>query len=132
MCVSNATQVADIISLYRKRFKIQQIFVTGLQHVGTAATALMAEISMLQSSPETDLAERARLLDNLKDLKESMEDMNDMYQPANLMATVVGHFIRDSGDSNTNSNTLPPILMEESSKHGTHPKRPNPFGQSPH
>ncbi|KAH7115887.1 fungal-specific transcription factor domain-containing protein [Dendryphion nanum] len=107
VCVSNAVQVAEIVGLYRRRFKIQQIFVTGLQHVGTAATALMAEISILQTAADHEINERARLLENLKDLKESMEDMSDMYQPATLMATVVGHFIRDSGDV---ASSLPPDL----------------------
>ncbi|KAF2462823.1 uncharacterized protein BDR25DRAFT_386050, partial [Lindgomyces ingoldianus] len=96
VCVSNAEQVAEIISQYRKRFDIRRIFVTGLQHVGTSATALMAEVSMLQN--DQDSGERSRLLEHLHDLRNAMREMSEMYQPAVLMATVVGHFIRDSGD----------------------------------
>lgn len=109
VCVSNAVQVAEIISQYRKRFPIQRIFVTGLQHVGTAATALMAEVSMLQS--EQDCNERKRLLGHLSGLRNTMRDMSEMYQPAVLMTTVVEHFIRDSGgdivnkDDTINSST---------------------------
>jgi hypothetical protein len=109
VCVSNAIQVAEIISQYRRRFPIQRIFVTGLQHVGTAATALMAEVSMLQS--EQDATERKRLLGYLREVRDTMHEMTEMYQPAVLMTTVVGHFIRDSGgelsskDDTANSST---------------------------
>lgn len=103
VCATNAVQVAEIISRYRKRFPIQRIFVTGVQHIGTAATALMAEISMLQTSSEEyaerDRAERARLLGHLSELRDVMQEISDMYQPAKLMANVVGCFIRDSGDN---------------------------------
>lgn len=95
VCVTNAIQVAEIISAYRSRYSLQRIFVTGLQHVGTAATALMAEVSILQS--ETDRAKRARLLEPLRGLGECMKEMCVTYQPAVLMSSVVGHFIRDSG-----------------------------------
>ncbi|KAF2107078.1 fungal-specific transcription factor domain-containing protein [Lophiotrema nucula] len=115
VCVSNAIQVADAITQYRKRYPIRRIFVTGLQHVGTAATALMAEVSMLQS--EQDTTERTRLLGHLEVLRDSMREMSEMYQPATMMGTVVGHFIRDSKplshDDNPNSATQPIDLTTE-------------------
>ncbi|ORY18151.1 fungal-specific transcription factor domain-domain-containing protein [Clohesyomyces aquaticus] len=103
VCISNAEQVAEIISQYRRRFDIRRIFVTGLQHVGTAATALMAEISTLQGETQTeaqtekDAGERGRLLGYLDGLRGALREMSNMYQPAVLMASVIGHFIRDSG-----------------------------------
>ncbi|KAF2732338.1 hypothetical protein EJ04DRAFT_441202, partial [Polyplosphaeria fusca] len=93
VCVANAVEVASIISHYRARFPIQRVFVTGLQHVGTAATALMAEVSTLQADP--DAAEPMHILGHLKELRDAMRDMQHMYQPANLMATVVEHFLHD-------------------------------------
>jgi hypothetical protein len=98
VCVSNAVQVAEIIAHYHTRFAITRIFVTGLQHVGTAATALMAEVSMLQAEDGIEAErERKRLLEYLIQLREAMKSMSDMYQPAVLMATVVGHFVRSEG-----------------------------------
>jgi hypothetical protein len=108
VCISNAVQIAEIISAYRTRYSLQRIFVTGLQHVGTAATALMAEISMLQS--ERDGTERGRLLGHLNDLGVCLGEMSETYQPAVLMTNVVGHFVRDSSDPSSDSHTavLPP------------------------
>lgn len=103
VCVSNAVEVAKIIGQYRKRFAIQRVFVTGLQHVGTAATALMAEVSMLQK--ENNSAERRRLLSHLHNLRDTMKEMSEMYQPAVLMSAAVGHFIRDSGDATSRDDT---------------------------
>lgn len=97
VCVTNAVQVAEIMTAYKRRYALQRIFVTGLQHVGTAATALMAEISLLQGDRVG--GERARLLEYLKGLGECMKEMSETYQPAVLMGSVVAHFIRDSGDA---------------------------------
>ncbi|KAL1596561.1 hypothetical protein SLS60_009209 [Paraconiothyrium brasiliense] len=104
LCVNNAIRIAEIISSYRNRYPLQRIFVTGLQHVGTAATALMAEISMLQGAQ--DSPERERLLDCLSGLSEDMKAMSETYQPAVLMASVVRHFIRGPGEVST-STTIP-------------------------
>lgn len=119
VCVSNAVQVAEIIAQYQKRFAIKRIFVTGLQHVGTAATALMAEVSMLQAEDGGGEAkgERKRLLEYLVQLREAMREMSEMYQPAVLMTTVVGHFVRDSGVEETAPHTEkqgPTITNEQS------------------
>lgn len=95
VCVSNAVRVAQLIAQYCQRFAISRIFVTGLQHVGTAATALMAEVSMLQAEEggETE-REKTRLLEYLAELKKVLREMSGMYQPAVMMGTVVGHFVK--------------------------------------
>jgi hypothetical protein len=95
VCVSNAVRVAQMIAQYRIRFAISRIFVTGLQHVGTAATALMAEVSMLQAEDGREIErEKTRLLEYLAELKEVLREMSGMYQPAVMMGTVVGHFVK--------------------------------------
>ncbi|KAF2635232.1 hypothetical protein P280DRAFT_437412 [Massarina eburnea CBS 473.64] len=96
ICVANALRVAEIITAYKARYSLQRIFVTGLQHIGTAATALMAEISMLQTETGRHEAqmERTRLLEYLRGLGECMMDMSETYQPAVLMASVVAHFTK--------------------------------------
>lgn len=105
VCVNSAIRISDIISSYRMRHSLQRIFVTGLQHVGTAATALMAEISMLQGSKSVH--QRGKLLDCLSELSRDMRTMSETYQPAVLMANVVGHFLRDSNDGST-TYSVPP------------------------
>ncbi|KAJ4351918.1 uncharacterized protein N0V89_007262 [Didymosphaeria variabile] len=112
LCVNNAIRISEIISSYRIRYPLQRIFVTGLQHVGTAATALMAEISMLQGEQESQ--ERERLLGCLGGLSEDMKTMSETYQPAVLMASVVSHFIRGPGEVSTSTtNSLPPPTQRD-------------------
>jgi hypothetical protein len=90
VCGDNAKRVAMIFKRYRERFDLTQVFVTGLQHVGTAATALMAEI-LIQSNH----IERKELLCQLGCLKQTLSLMSRTYQPAVLMCSVVEHFIKD-------------------------------------
>jgi hypothetical protein len=90
VCGDNAKRVAMIFKRYRERFDLTQIFVTGLQHAGTAATALMAEI-LIQSNH----IERKELLGQLGCLKQTLSLMSRTYQPAVLMSSVVDHFIKD-------------------------------------
>jgi hypothetical protein len=73
--------------------------------VGTAATALMAEISMLQGDQES--LQRERLMECLTRLSEDMKTMSETYQPTVLMASVVSHFIRGPGEA-PSANTAPP------------------------
>jgi hypothetical protein len=90
VCGDNAKRVASIFKRYRERFDLTQVFVTGLQHCGTAATALMAEI-VIQSNH----IERKELLGRLTCLKQTLTLMSKTYQPAVLMSSVVDHFIKD-------------------------------------
>jgi hypothetical protein len=90
VCGDNAKRIASIFKRYRERFDLTQVFVTSLQHVGTAATALMSEI-LIQSNH----IERKELLSQLSCLKQTLSFMSRTYQPAVLMASVVDHFIKD-------------------------------------
>jgi hypothetical protein len=88
VCASNARS-AHIFEQYRKVYDLSQIFMTGLQHAGTAATALMAEIMI-----EDDEDKRADLLSSLSSLEVTIGMMSRAYQPALLMGKVLDHFIR--------------------------------------
>ncbi|KIW04668.1 uncharacterized protein PV09_04407 [Verruconis gallopava] len=90
VCADNAKKVAAIMSRYRQRFDLAQCFVTGLQHAGTAATALMAELVI-----QSNAIERKDLLANLECLKLALSEMARSYQPAVLMSSVVEAFIKD-------------------------------------
>jgi hypothetical protein len=90
VCADNAKKVAAIMDKYRQRFELARCFVTGLQHVGTAATALMAELVI-----QANAIERKDLLANLECLKQVLTEMARTYQPAVLMSNVVEAFVRD-------------------------------------
>lgn len=108
VCVHNAIRISEIVSQYSARYTLQRIFVTGLQHVGTAATALMAEISILQ-----DGSQRERLLQCLGGLSENMKTMSETYQPAVLMTSVVSHFLRGPSSSETSTSASVPPLSSQ-------------------
>jgi hypothetical protein len=65
---------------------------------------------MLQG--DRDGTERVRLLGFLRELGECLGEMSETYQPAVLMASVVGHFIRDSGDPGIDNTTIPSQLQD--------------------
>lgn len=90
VCADNAKRVASIFKSYRSRFNIAQVFVTGLQHVGAAATALMAEIV---SYP--NVSECSEIIGHLDYLKQTISLMSQTYQPAAMMSSVVEHFLKD-------------------------------------
>jgi hypothetical protein len=71
-----------------------------MQHAGTAATALMAEIVM-----QTNLTERKELLENLNSIRTTLNLMVKIYQQAIVMVSVIDHFVRDL-QCTTESSTL--------------------------
>jgi hypothetical protein len=103
VCADNAKKVATILNQYRQRFDPSQSFPTGLQHAGTAATALMAELVI-----QSNAIERKDLLANLECLKEVLFEMTRTYQPAVLMSSVVEAFVRDFNRSRENGTSLLP------------------------
>jgi hypothetical protein len=88
VCVENSKHVASIFQHYRKRFSLKQVFVTGLQHVGTAATSLMVEM-MNNRDPSV----HKELLPHLVTLRSAIAQMAETYQPAGLMSSVIVHFL---------------------------------------
>lgn len=90
VCASSAKSISSIFAEYRRRFDMAQVFGTGVQHAGTAATALMGEINL-----QTEPGERAALVESLDSLRTTMARMSKNYQPAVLMTSVVDQFIRD-------------------------------------
>jgi hypothetical protein len=106
VCADNAKKVATIMNQYRQRFDPSQSFPTGLQHAGTAATALMAELVI-----QANAIEWKDLLANLECLKEVLCEMARTYQPAVLMSSVVEAFIRDFNRSKESGTSLVPTDM---------------------
>ncbi|KAF1978720.1 hypothetical protein BU23DRAFT_563628 [Bimuria novae-zelandiae CBS 107.79] len=84
VCTKHAIRVARIFWQHRQRFDTKQIFVTGLQHAGTAATALVAALAFIKN--ETD---RNNNMQYLECLSAALNDMAVTYQPAERMAIVL-------------------------------------------
>ncbi|KAL4999909.1 fungal-specific transcription factor domain-containing protein [Aspergillus recurvatus] len=82
-CTTCAGRIAQIFWQQRQRFDTRKIFVTGLQHSGNAATALVAAIAS-----STDRAANGRSMRYLECLVAVMDDMSEPYQPAEQMATI--------------------------------------------
>ncbi|KAL5401045.1 hypothetical protein PMIN03_011851 [Paraphaeosphaeria minitans] len=84
ICAKHAIRVARIFWQHRQRFDTKQIFVTGLQHAGTAATALVAALAFIK-----DPNDRANNMQYLECLSAALNDMAVTYQPAERMAVVL-------------------------------------------
>ncbi|KAL3486873.1 fungal-specific transcription factor domain-containing protein [Aspergillus germanicus] len=82
-CTTCAGRIAQIFWQQRQRFDTRRIFVTGLQHAGNAATALVAAIAS-----STDNASNDRSMRYLECLVAVLEDLSEAYHPAEQMATI--------------------------------------------
>ncbi|KAL4738819.1 fungal-specific transcription factor domain-containing protein [Aspergillus similis] len=82
-CTTCAGRIAQIFWQHRQRFDTRKIFVTGLQHSGNAATALVAAIASSK-----DRAANDKNMRYLECLVAVMDDMSESYQPAEQMATI--------------------------------------------
>ncbi|KAF2404514.1 hypothetical protein EJ06DRAFT_207395 [Trichodelitschia bisporula] len=84
VCTKHAIRVARIFWQHRQRFDTRRIFVTGLQHAGTAATALVAALAFLK-----DATDRSNNMQYLECLTAALQDMAYTYQPAERMFLVL-------------------------------------------
>ena len=84
LCTRHAVRVARIFWQHRQRFDTRYIFVTGLQHAGTAAIALVAALAYIK-----DRSSRAANMQYLECLAAALRDMTETYHPAERMSTVL-------------------------------------------
>ncbi|KAK5117987.1 hypothetical protein LTR62_004031 [Meristemomyces frigidus] len=84
ICTKSAVTMARIFWQHRQRFDGKQIFCIGMQHAGTAATALIAALAYIP-----DTSDRTNNLQYLEVLHVAMKDMAHGYQPAERMAAVL-------------------------------------------
>lgn len=80
ICTQQAIRVARIFWQHRQRFDGRKIFVTGMQHAGTAAIALIAALAYQRND-----ADRRTYLGYLEILSDSVNDMSYTYHPAGRM-----------------------------------------------
>ncbi|CAK7236305.1 hypothetical protein SCUCBS95973_009561 [Sporothrix curviconia] len=81
ICTQQAIRVARIFWQHRLRFDGRRICVTGIQHAGTAAIALIAALAYQQSND----ADRRSYLGYLEILSYALTDMSHTYSPASRM-----------------------------------------------
>jgi hypothetical protein len=84
ICTRQAIRVARIFWHHRQRFSTRRIFVTGIQHAGTAATALIAALASIKNPTD-----RKNNLQYLECLAAALQDMATTYQPASSMSSIL-------------------------------------------
>lgn len=94
ICTQHAVRIAKIFWQHRQRFDTRQIFVTGLQHAGTAATALVAALAYVK-----DRSTRNNNMQYLECLAAALQDMSHTYVPAEKMSNVLGAVIVELRDA---------------------------------
>ena len=105
ICTQQAIRVARIFWQHRQRFDGRKIFVTGIQHAGTAAIALIAALAYQRNE-----ADRRTYLGYLEILSDAVNDMSYTYQPAGrmdgLLKAVLAQIRTDMGEPPRGSSGL--------------------------
>lgn len=112
ICTQHAVRIARIFWQHRQRFDTKQIFVTGLQHAGTAATALVAALAFMK-----DRFTRNNNMQYLECLAAALQDMSHTYVPAEKMSNVLEAVIIELRDAVPERRTVP--ARRRSSDHDT-------------
>ncbi|KAF4985548.1 hypothetical protein FDECE_16491 [Fusarium decemcellulare] len=97
ICTQQAIRVARIFWQHRQRFDGRKIFVTGMQHAGTAAIALIAALAYQRNEPD-----RRTYVGYLEILSDAVGDMSHTYHPASrmddLLKAVLGQIRSSMGE----------------------------------
>ncbi|KAG9244398.1 fungal-specific transcription factor domain-containing protein [Calycina marina] len=101
ICTRQAIRVSRIFWHHRQRFDTRRIFCTGMQHAGTAATALVAALASIK-----DTSARKSNMQYLECLAGALQDMGSTYQPAVSMSSVLQAVMIEL--ENCNEKTPPP------------------------
>jgi len=105
ICIENAITVASILKQYRQRYDLAKVFTTGLQHAGTAATALMAGMISL-----SDEMKAKKMLEPLLCLGHSISLMARTYRSAVAMSSIINRFVqqmREEVGNDRSSSSVP-------------------------
>jgi hypothetical protein len=110
ICTRQAIRVARIFWHHRQRFSTRHIFVTGIQHAGTAATALVAALAFIKN-----VNDRKNNMQYLECLATSLSDMSCTYQPAASMSSILQAVMIEL--QNASAKTPPPDFMTRTSRY---------------
>jgi hypothetical protein len=101
ICTRQAIRVARVFWHHRQRFNTRRIFVTGIQHAGTAATALVAALAFIKN-----VNDRTNNMQYLECLALALYDMSFTYQPAASMSSILQAVMLEL--QNASAKTPPP------------------------
>ncbi|KAK1703732.1 fungal-specific transcription factor domain-containing protein [Colletotrichum lupini] len=113
ICSFHAIRVARIFWQHRQRFDGTKIFITGIQHAGTAAIALIAALAYHRCE-----SDRRTYLGYLEILASAISDMSQVYQPAARMDNLLKAVLRKLRTDNDSLDgaSQPPIILTGSEK----------------
>ncbi|KAF5019249.1 hypothetical protein F66182_8741 [Fusarium sp. NRRL 66182] len=98
ICTQQAIRVARIFWQHRQRFDGRKIFITGIQHAGTASIALIAALAYQHNEPN-----RQTYIGYLEILSDALSDMSPTYHPSSrmhdLLKAVLEQFQSSMGES---------------------------------
>ncbi|KAG7426565.1 Nitrogen assimilation transcription factor nit-4 [Fusarium oxysporum f. sp. raphani] len=84
ICTQQAIRVARIFWQHRQRFDGRKIFITGIQHAGTASIALIAALAYQRSEQNCQT-----YIGYLEILSDAVSDMSPAYHPASRMDNIL-------------------------------------------
>ena len=117
ICTRQAIRVAQVFWHHRQSLDIRKCFVTGMQHAGTAATALVAALAVMK-----DPDERKNNMKYLERLAMALRDMGPTYHPAEAMSTILQAVMAELSESGDK-----PSPLESIRKVGRNQRSDNPF-----
>jgi hypothetical protein len=103
-CTRQAVRVAQVFWHHRQTLDIRKCCVTGLQHAGTAATALVAALAVMRDSEE-----RMKNMRYLQCLALALRDMGPTYHPADAMSNILQAVMAEMSAS---GHAMPPPIEE--------------------
>jgi len=106
ICTRQGIRVAQIFWHHRQCLDIRKCFVTGLQHAGTAATALVAALAVMK-----DVNERKNNMKYLECLAMALHDMGPTYQPAESMSNILQAVMVELSESRDKASPIEPPKM---------------------
>ncbi len=118
ICTRQAVRISRIFWHHRQRFDTRRIFVTGIQHAGTAATALVSALAFIKNP-----SDRKKNLPYLECLTSALQDMSSTYQPAASMSSILQAVMLELENANANCKPSSPDIRHQNNSVSMIPAR---------
>ncbi|RGP59435.1 hypothetical protein FLONG3_11186 [Fusarium longipes] len=127
ICTQQAIRVARIFWQHRQRFDGRKIFITGIQHAGTASIALIAALAYHRNRQG-----HQTYTGYLEILSDAVGDMSSTYHPAMRMDDLLKAVLEQIRSSTSDVSRLRSGSMGDTNITGVpHAKSGQPFGNAP-
>lgn len=120
IALKHALKVVEIFAHHRARFGKGQFGMFSLTHAATATLVLTANASL-----DKNVSDRNLTLQRLRTLLEELTEMALIYQPAQMMVSVMEHYLQNTGMDLSGLPTTDPILTPASSSGRSFARRQN-------